>query len=310
MRRPNESASPRKRPWLPDALASIAISTGVGYAAAAYTVSRWLTRPMPGRPKAHPEEFGLYAEPFHVNTSDRLRLRGWVITPPEPRGTIVVTHGLHQNRTHTLNRCALLVHAGYRCVAFDHRAHGESAGKRTSFGYHEARDVEAVFEMVTRRWPNEPLGALGLSMGAAALCFAASHVRACRAIILESCYYDISHAFENRLRHGYPPWFQRLTTGVIWVTEQRLKIKLPQLSPARHVADLAPAATFFMTGTDDPHATPEECRGLYDKARGAKELWYVPHAGHKDVFEIGGAMYRERVLDFLDIHLKARRLAA
>ena len=26
-------------------------------------------------------------------------------------------------------------------IAFDHRAHGESSGKRISFGYHESRDV-------------------------------------------------------------------------------------------------------------------------------------------------------------------------
>lgn len=310
MRTPKESASRKKRPWLPDTLASLAISTGVGYVAAAYTVSRWLTRPMLGRPKARPEEFGLYGEPLDIHTADRLRLRGWAITPPEPRGTVVICHGLHQNRAHTLNRCALLAHAGYRTVTFDHRAHGESAGKRTSFGYHEGRDVEAVFELVARRWPKEPLGAIGLSMGAAALCFAANHVRACRAVVLESCYYDISTAFENRLRHGYPPWFQRLTTGVIWVTERRLGIKLHQLSPARYVANLAPAATFFLTGTDDPHATPDECRMLYEHARGPRDIWYVPHAGHKDVFEIGGATYRERVLDFLDTHLAARRMAA
>lgn len=310
MRTPNESASPKQRPWLPDALASMAINTGVGYIAAAYTVSRWLTRPIRSRPKAHPEEFGLSAEPLDIWTADRLRLRSWVITPAQPRGTVIVCHGLNQNRTHTLNRCALLAHAGYRTVSFDHRGHGESSGKRTSFGYHEARDVEAVFQMVTRRWPDQPLGAIGLSMGAAALCFAASHVRACRAIVLESCYYDISTAFENRLRNGYPPWFQRLSRGVIWVTERRLGITLPDLSPAKHVANLAPAATFFLTGTDDPHATPDECRMLYERARGPKDLWYVPHAGHKDVFEIGGATYRERVLDFLDTHLMERRLAA
>src|SRR5437879_3195050 len=87
----------------------------------------------------------------------------------------------------------------------------------TGVGY-----VAAVLHYVRRHWPHQPHVALGISMGAAAVCYAAEHSRYCAAIILESCYYDIASAFANRLRHGYPPWYQRLSRGVIWVTERRL----------------------------------------------------------------------------------------
>jgi alpha-beta hydrolase superfamily lysophospholipase len=305
------TAKPAKGAWLTDTLAQLAISTGVGYVAAAYTLSRWFTRPRLGKPKANPEDFGLAAERFYCWTADGIRLACWGITPPEPRGTIVLVHGLHMTRAHTLNRCALLAHHGYRCVTFDLRAHGESGGKRTSFGYHEGRDVAAILELVRQRWPHEPVGALGISMGAAALCFAASHVRHCQAVILESCYFDIATAFTNRLKNGYPAWFQRLARGVIWVTERRLGLKLEQLNAGRHIAELSPASVLLLTGMLDPHATPEETALLYEQARGTKDVWYVPHAGHRDVFEVGGAAYRERVLDFFEQHLASeRRLAA
>ena len=105
--------------------------------------------------------------------ADGLRLAGWVVTPSRPRATVVICHGVRSNREATLGRIAFLTAAGYRCVAFDHRAHGASPGKRTSFGYHEARDVAAIHALARGAWPRQPCAALGISMGAAALCFAA-----------------------------------------------------------------------------------------------------------------------------------------
>jgi alpha-beta hydrolase superfamily lysophospholipase len=298
---PSQSA----QPWLPNLLAQVALSTGVGYLAAAYTVSRWLTRPTRGRPQETPDRLGLPWERIECHTADGFRLRGWVVQPARPRGTVAVFHGIRRNRSSTLGRMALLAAEGYRCVAFDHRAHGESAGRRSSFGYHEGRDVAAVLDLARRTWPHEPLAALGISMGAAAICYAAEHTSNCAAIVLESCYHDIASAFENRLRHGYPPWYQRLSRGVIWVTERRLGLRLGQLSPADHIERLAPAPVLLLTGTEDRHATPQETVRLYERCREPKEIWMVPGATHKDVLEAGGPAYRQRVLSFLDNKMAA-----
>jgi hypothetical protein len=141
-------------------------------------------------------------------------------------------------------------------------------------------------------------------MGAAALCYAAHVTCACEAVILESLYHDIGTAFANRIGNHYPLWFERLSRGVVWVTERRLAARLDQLAPVNHIADLAPASVLILTGIEDRHATPADAARLYEHCRGPRELWIVPHAGHQDVCEIGGELYRERILDFL-----GRRLA-
>ena len=51
-------------------------------------------------------------------------------------------------------------------------------------------------------------------MGAAAICFAAKQLQGVNAFVLESCYVDIGTAFANRLQHGYPNWYKRLSRGV------------------------------------------------------------------------------------------------
>lgn len=290
--------------WLPEMLTRLALASGVGHVAAAYSVSRWLTRPTRGGPLRTPSGYGLIWEPLECRTADALRLTGWVVSPARPRGTVGLFHGLRQDRGQTLDRTAFLVAAGYRCVAFDHRAHGTSGGKQTSFGFHEARDVAAVLDLIQRRWPHDPQAALGISMGAAALCFAANRVRHLQAVILESMYHDIAGAFVRRIGNKFPPWFKQLSDGVIWVTERRLRLRLDQLAPAEFIGGLAPAPVLLLTGTADQHAPPEDIERLLQRCRGPREICLVSNAGHMDICETGGEFYRNSILDFLE-----RRLA-
>lgn len=296
-------ARPRQA-WLPEVLARLTAASGIGYVAAAYTASRWLTRPTPGKPAATPSDHGLDWEPLTCVTEDRLRLVGWAITPPRPRATVALFHGLRHNRGQTLSRAVMLAEHGYRCVALDHRAHGESDGRRTSFGYYESRDVAAVLTLIRSRWPKEPCAGLGMSMGAAALCFAGRAAGGFDAIILESVYQDIASAFASRLQTTFPPWFRRFGPGIVRVSEWRMGVRMAQIAPAEHIPRLAPAPVLLLTGTDDDHAPPEETRRLYDRFPGPRELWLVPGAGHKNVYETAGDEYREKVLGFLDRRLK------
>ena len=289
-----------KPSWLSDMLAGMAMASGVGYVAAAYSVSRWLTRATPGRPRRTPADEGLAWEPLECRTADGLRLAGWVVTPPLARATVLLCHGVRNTREQTLDRTAFLTAAGYRCVAFDHRAHGQSDGRRTSFGYYESRDVTAALTLARQRWSHQPLVAHGISMGAAALCYAAAQASRCDAIILESLYPDIISAFASRVGAGYPAWFRRLRRGVAWVTERRLGVRLAQLAPVEHVGTLHPAPVLILTGAEDSHATPADARRLYDRCRGPRELWLVPGAKHGDVCRTGGLPYQQRVLSFLD----------
>jgi uncharacterized protein len=278
---------------------TLATTSGIGYVATAYAVSRWLTRPSPANPVAPPSGDGLTCEELDCRTEDGLRLSGWLVSPPEPRATVALFHGMRGNRGEIIDRINLLTDAGYRCVAFDHRGHGRSQGRLTSFGFHESRDVAAVLDLIQQRWPGQPRAALGISMGAAALCYAASRGGAWDALILESVYHDLAAAFSTRVGSNYPAWFKRFSRGVIWLTERRLHLRLPDLAPFRYIHALAPSPVLLLTGTDDPHAPPDDVRKLFENCRDPREFSLIPGADHSDVFERGGDLYRGLVLDFL-----------
>ena len=278
---------------------------------AAHRVSRWLTQGTPGRPRRTPAEYGLSFERVECRTADRLRLLGWVVTPPRPRATVALFHDVRAGREAMLPRLGLLAAAGYRCVAFDHRAHGESDGRRTSFGYHEARDVTAVLALARRNWPRQALAALGVGMGAAALCFAAGEVRRLGAVVLEGLYPDLGTALLDRLRGApYPSWFRQFGQAVVWVTECRLGLRLAEVAPLRHVGDLAPAPVLLLAGDQDRHAPAPGQQLLFRHCGGPRELHLVPRAGRHDLVERGGALYRDPLLSFLRRHLGAGRAAA
>jgi pimeloyl-ACP methyl ester carboxylesterase len=289
--------------FVQEVLAAVLAASGVGYLAAAYTMSRWLTRPARGRPAHTPADHGLAWECLECRTGDGLRLVGWVVTPRETRGTVALFHGLRGNRADMLSRTAFLAAAGYRCVAFDHRAHGESAGRRASFGFREGGDVRAVAELVRQRWPGQPRAALGVSMGAAALCFAGPGARNFDAIILESLYHDLASTFASRIGRGYPRWLSRFLHGIIWVTEKRLGVRLAQIVPAEWIGSLKSIPVLLLTGSADAHAPPADAERLCARCQGLCELYVVAGAGHRDVCEVGGQAYRQCILSFLGRHL-------
>jgi uncharacterized protein len=287
-------------------LVALPVLAALGYAAAAYAASRYLTRPTRGKALQTPSDFGLAWAPAVCRTADDHQLVGWVLHPPAPGASVVLHHGLRGSREQTLGRAVLLARAGYRAVAFDHRGHGESAGGYTSFGYYEGRDAAAVLEFVLKHWPDQPRAVLGMSMGAAAICFAAEHTRNYHAVILESLYHDIASAFRVRLTTMYPIWFRPLVPAIVWITERRLGVRLSQLAPAEHIGRLAPTPVLLLTGTDDDHADPATVQRLFDRCGEPRELWLVPDAHHTDVLEVAGDAYAERMLDFLGRRLSGK----
>src|SRR5204863_807187 len=111
--------------WV-DRLIRLALASGVGRVAAQHLVARWLLRPPRQPVRRTPSSLGLEWEPLILTTEDAFTLRGWLVTPPRPRATLLLFHGLQTTREQMLSRLSFLVPAGYRCLAVDHRAHGES----------------------------------------------------------------------------------------------------------------------------------------------------------------------------------------
>ena len=76
-------------------------------------------------------------------TSDGLTLRGWWI-PGTRHQSIVMIHGLSNNRSEPFNKAGYLHEAGYNLLVFDLRGHGQSDGNGSTMGYREPLDASAA----------------------------------------------------------------------------------------------------------------------------------------------------------------------
>lgn len=98
------------------------------------------------------------------------RIHAWVVDPENahPRGTVFVLHGIRDSKQSQLETARRLAAKGFRAVAVDLRAHGESTGEWLSYGVKESQDVVALADALEREGLlTEPMGVVGFSYGAA-----------------------------------------------------------------------------------------------------------------------------------------------
>ena len=86
---------------------------------------------------------------------------------PEPKGTILVIHGIYARSLWMMGPAKTLAEAGYRTVLVDLRGHGRSTGEFLTFGIQEAADLSQVIDSLEQRGLIAgKLGVYGISYGA------------------------------------------------------------------------------------------------------------------------------------------------
>jgi predicted alpha/beta-fold hydrolase len=77
-----------------------------------------------------------------IRARDGAPLRAWVVTPREwNHDSILLLHGIADNREGTLALAEMAVARGYQALLVDARAHGESGGELFTYGILEREDV-------------------------------------------------------------------------------------------------------------------------------------------------------------------------
>ncbi|MNS32400.1 esterase [compost metagenome] len=294
----------RPIPWLP--LAG-AVALG-GAALAAYLIEAGrrgaseLLRPSPGQPLEDPAHYGLEAEVVRVPTADGLSLGAWYVPAAAPTDrAIALFHG-HSAARSQLLRYARFLHPHFNCLLVDFRGCGDSEGAHSSMGYFEADDVEAGVAWLQTRGMRR-IGALGLSMGGAAVIRAAARNPAIHAVVTDGTFDRVGHVIAKRAGdRGYP--FPRLVArSVTREADRCLGARLGASDPVDLIASIAPRPVLIVHGEADTTSPVANARRLYAAAHEPKELLVVPGAAHGDCWATAPLAYERRVGGFFRRHL-------
>lgn len=96
-----------------------------------------------------------------------VRLYANAVWPGDPKGTVIIIHGLCEHQGRYGHVAESLLSGGYGVCRFDLRGHGRSEGMRGFYKsfHHMAADVDAVAERVKKDGHKGPVFLLGHSMG-------------------------------------------------------------------------------------------------------------------------------------------------
>jgi pimeloyl-ACP methyl ester carboxylesterase len=216
---------------------------------------------------------------------DGATLKGWRCQGQGPRrGTVVYLHGVADNRTSGTGVVERFGPRGFDVVAYDSRAHGESAGEVCTHGYFEKHDLHRVLDTLV---PG-PIVLVGASLGAAVALQEAAEDQRVTAIVAAEAFSDLRTVATERAP------FVFLTFGVIGrafqVAEQRGQFRVDAVSPVT-ASRAVRVPVLLIHGAEDSDTPPAHSRRILAALAGPKRLLIVPGAGHNE--SLRGAVWGE-----------------
>ena len=240
---------------------------------------------------------------FHA--TDGLKLAGWKIPGDPARPWVILCHGLGTNRADMLDIAAGLHGTGLNLFLFDFRAHGESQGNATSFGWHEQRDLEGALVYLGQQpdVPDRPYGILGISMGGSVAIMVASGDERLGAVAIDSSYTNLERSIGLHLKLLYhlPKHPFLLFAGSAY--RMRFGVWPNRMAPIDQIGRISPRPVLLIQSQDDPRIPVEDTQAMFERAKEPKELWIVPGMEHLGAYQHDPSVYINRLAGFFTSHL-------
>src|SRR5688572_21893478 len=258
-------------------------------------------RPIRGTPAAD----GLKFDPVSFSTSDGETIRAWFLYGKTGSPLIVTCHGVGTNREDLRGVTRFLCRAGFNVLAFDFRAHGESTGYRTTFGFREARDIEAAVRFASERYSQQfdGVGVYAISMGSAAAIMAAGRLPQVKAFVLDSPFARLGDLVDQQFSQ-WPRFLRGVFASLARFYGSLLTgIEASKIAPETNTAGLGTRPVLVFHGDSDALIPIAQGRRLFEKIPSPKEFVETQGAGHVQSYAVTGAAYEERVVGFFKTHL-------
>ncbi len=251
--------------------------------------------------KITPFNYNLQYENVTFTTSDGLKLKGWFIPNKKSDAVIIVGHGYPFDKANILQATYFLAD-GYNLLLFDFRYFGESEGRYSTGGAKESKDILAAIEFLKKEKDFTEIGAIGFSMGGAAILMSES--KDLKAVVIDSTYANADLLFE-RLYVMFPGI---LKLPFVWLTKFYallfLRIDSNEISPVNSIQQMK-AHILLIHGEKDSQIPVENAKLLYENSnKEITEIWIVPGADHGMAFALYEDEYKKGVLEFFDKNLK------
>ncbi len=222
----------------------------------------------------------------------------------EPLATnryIIISHGVTENKLSSIKYIKFFIERGFNVLMYDHRRHGESGGKTTSYGYYEKYDLQAIVHWLKQEiGPKLLLGVHGESMGAATLLLYAGMLEDGADFYIADCPFS---DFKEQVSYLIKKEMKLSPKLVLPVSNLFLRLRdrytLQDISPISVIDQINKPVLFIHTKKDD-FILPSMTEALYQRKKGPKQLYLAENGFHAGSYNENKDSYEAAVNEFLN----------
>lgn len=242
-------------------------------------------------------------EEVWVQSPNGYNIKTIFITPNSSNKYLIFCHGVTENKVNSIKYMNLFLAKGFNAVIYDHRRHGESGGKTTSFGFYEKLDLKAVVDaLIERAGDDIILGIHGESMGAATTLLYAGTVEDRADFYIADCPFS---DFREQLAYMIQKDRELLGTSRLAISLADFFIKLrdgytiQSVSPKAAVMNIE-KPVLFIHSKNDGFIPAHMTETLYELKKGAKKLFIAENGDHAQSLVENEEEYSRYVDEFLE----------
>lgn len=248
-----------------------------------------------------PSYYNLPFQHLNVQTIDALNLKGyWIQARSQPKGIIIFIHGIGGCKEHFLGLANEMSNHGMESIVFDSRAHGESEGQFTTYGYKEKEDISQIINHIKSVNDTIKIGIWGNSLGGAVALQAMAKDSRIAFGIIESTFRDL-----EEIIFDYQKDIINIPLGVYMKkamkkAETLADFQIQQVKPINAVKKID-KPVLIAHGDQDKKIAHAYGKDLFDNLGSADKEWILVEGGqHFGLAETGGASYATQLLTFIN----------
>lgn len=220
--------------------------------------------------------------------------------------TIILVHGLGGNRYSNYPLAKFFLEQGYNVITYDQRSSGENTAQYTTFGYWESQDLKDYVLYANKYAKEKKIGVWGSSFGGATAGTALSYDEVSNILdfaILDCPVSSMEYMIRIELESmdmGIPVDYMLFCGNII--NKYRLNFGYEDADVAKNVSETKVPLLIFNSEADT--LTPSFMgQDIYNAVpHQNKEIVTVQDSKHADIWLDYNEMYKQKIIEFLDLH--------
>lgn len=241
----------------------------------------------------------LKKEEVFIESPYGYKIHGLFFHKSNSKKAVIICHGITWSLYGSIKYVQMFFNKGFSVFVYDHRNHGLSGGKDTSFGYFEKYDLKKCTDWVMERLGGDvAIGLFGESMGAGTVLQNVAIDSRVKFCISDCGYSDIVTLFKYHLAKDYKIKRLPLVEITSIITRMKNGWGFKDVSPIQSISEVDTPILFTHGGSDDfvPTWMSEE---MHRAKKGAKDIYIAANAAHVETYNKNMQEYENRVSKFL-----------